>query len=161
LPAPPGLRAIERHERVPLGHDDQPFGFEVPAAGRNGFDLHEQLLQPKGGLFDHIPTDYCLNPLQIRLESVSPGEKFDVPLGVYSQIKVTYKPVNKFHTQTGVLTKSSNLANEQKMLVKNNSRQAQLLTIIEPIPKATDEKIKASLGNGTFEIISPPNRFAF
>jgi hypothetical protein len=67
-----------------------------------------------------------------------------VPLGVFPSLKVTYKPANKFHHQTGVLNKSSNLVNEQKMVVKNNGQKSVLFTILEPIPKATDEKIKAS-----------------
>jgi hypothetical protein len=80
--------------------------------------------------------------LQGHIDTVVSGGKCQVPFGVFPSLKVTYKPANKFHRETGFLSKSSNLVNKQKIVVKNNGQKSILLTIMEPIPKATDEKIK-------------------
>jgi hypothetical protein len=77
------------------------------------------------------------------LKSVASGEKFDCSLGVDPTIKVNYKPVHKYQQQTGVLTKSSVMMNEQKIVIKNTKQEEPIiLTFVEHIPKSTDEKIK-------------------
>ncbi len=39
------------------------------------------------------------------LKSYSPGEEFEYSLGVDPGIKVTYKPIKKFKSQTGMISK--------------------------------------------------------
>jgi hypothetical protein len=40
----------------------------------------------------------------VRVDAVAAGDKFDIPLGVCSDIKINYKPTNKFHHQVPINT---------------------------------------------------------
>lgn len=44
--------------------------------------------------------------------------------------------------QIGTLSKSSVMTREQKMILKNIKAKPVLLTVVESVPKSTDEKIK-------------------
>uniref|UniRef100_A0A7E4VHJ5 Mucoidy inhibitor MuiA family protein n=1 Tax=Panagrellus redivivus TaxID=6233 RepID=A0A7E4VHJ5_PANRE len=81
-----------------------------------------------------------------NINAVFPGEKFKCSLGVDKAVKVTYKPTNNYQTQSGILSKTNSTSNEQRIIVKNTKlNEAVLLTVHEPIPKATDEQIKVKL----------------
>jgi uncharacterized protein (TIGR02231 family) len=82
----------------------------------------------------------------INLKSTSCGEKLECPLGVDKTVKVIYKPTHKFQTQVGMINKNSSSGNEQRIVVKNTKRaEAVLITLHEPVPKSSDEKIKVRL----------------
>ncbi|KHJ90289.1 hypothetical protein OESDEN_09869 [Oesophagostomum dentatum] len=76
------------------------------------------------------------------LKNISPGERFSCSLGVDTALRVEYKPARKYHEQTGLLTKSSSTVNDQLIIVKNSRGDPVLLTVKEPIPRSTDEKIR-------------------
>uniref|UniRef100_A0A914Z259 Protein F37C4.5 n=1 Tax=Panagrolaimus superbus TaxID=310955 RepID=A0A914Z259_9BILA len=82
----------------------------------------------------------------LHLNAVSPGEKFDCSLGVDKAIKVIYKPIQKFHSQSGVFTSVASSGNEQQIIVKNTKRTESIkITLHEPIPKSSEEKIKVRI----------------
>uniref|UniRef100_A0A7E4V1X4 Mucoidy inhibitor MuiA family protein n=1 Tax=Panagrellus redivivus TaxID=6233 RepID=A0A7E4V1X4_PANRE len=82
----------------------------------------------------------------INMKATFPGEKFQCSLGVDKSIKVTYKPTHKYQTQSGMMSKINSAGNEQRIVVKNTKlAESILITVHEPIPKATDEKIKVRL----------------
>jgi uncharacterized protein (TIGR02231 family) len=82
----------------------------------------------------------------INLKSTSCGEKLECPMGVDKTIKVIYKPTHKFQTQVGMINKNSSAGNEQRIVVKNTKRaESVLITLHEPVPKSSDEKIKVRL----------------
>ncbi|KAH7673139.1 Conserved hypothetical protein CHP02231, partial [Aphelenchoides avenae] len=81
-----------------------------------------------------------------HIKAVSVGDKFDCPIGVDPTVKVDYKLAHVFHQQPGMINKSSVTVREQKIVVKNaKQNQLVLLTVVEHVPKATDEKIKVKL----------------
>lgn len=49
-----------------------------------------------------------------------------------------------FAFQVGIITKNSCVAHEQKILLKNTKKNSVIITVEEPIPRSTDEKIKVS-----------------
>uniref|UniRef100_A0A914Y7M8 Protein F37C4.5 n=1 Tax=Panagrolaimus superbus TaxID=310955 RepID=A0A914Y7M8_9BILA len=82
----------------------------------------------------------------INLKSTSCGEKLECPLGVDKTVKVIYKPTHKFQTQVGMINKNSSSGNEQRIVVKNTKRsESVLITLHEPVPKSSDEKIKVRM----------------
>ncbi|KAH7693013.1 Conserved hypothetical protein CHP02231 [Aphelenchoides avenae] len=88
-------------------------------------------------------TNCCV---QVHIDAVATGDKFDCPVGVDSTIKIQYKPANTFQQQSGVMTKTASSLHEQKVLVKNTkTTEPILLTFYEQVPKSTDEKIKVKL----------------
>ncbi|KHJ79197.1 hypothetical protein OESDEN_21163, partial [Oesophagostomum dentatum] len=91
------------------------------------------------------------------LKNISPGERFSCSLGVDTALRVEYKPARKYHEQTGLLTKSSSTVNDQLIIVKNSRADPVLLTVKEPIPRSTDEKIRIRLLNPTIPVIEEIN----
>uniref|UniRef100_A0A914QB56 DUF4139 domain-containing protein n=1 Tax=Panagrolaimus davidi TaxID=227884 RepID=A0A914QB56_9BILA len=93
-------------------------------------------------------TIYVNNSMSaiIKLDSVASGEKMECPLGVGKQVKVAYKPSKSFQSQNGVINKNCHITNEQRIIVTNTKRDEPIIiTIHEPIPQSTDEKIKIKL----------------
>lgn len=93
-------------------------------------------------------TIYLNNSMSanIYLKTTSCGERFECPLGVDKTVKVVYKPTHQYQSQVGTFNKVSSTTNEQRIIVKNNKRsEPVLITLNEPIPKSTDEKIKVKL----------------
>ncbi|KAH7697505.1 Conserved hypothetical protein CHP02231 [Aphelenchoides avenae] len=81
-----------------------------------------------------------------HIKAVNVGDKFDCPIGVDPTVNVDYKLAHIFHQQAGMISKSSVTVREQKIVVKNaKQNQLVLLTVVEHVPKATDEKIKVKL----------------
>ncbi|VDK43459.1 unnamed protein product, partial [Cylicostephanus goldi] len=76
------------------------------------------------------------------ISNVSPGERFSCSLGVDTALRIEYKPVKKYHEQTGLISKSSSTVHDQLITIKNTRNDPVLLTLKEPIPRSTDEKIK-------------------
>ncbi|VDK52008.1 unnamed protein product [Cylicostephanus goldi] len=74
--------------------------------------------------------------------NVSPGDRFSISLGVDTSLHVDYKPVKKFYEQVGYITKGSSMMHDQMIVVKNSQNDPVLLTIEEPVPRSTDERIK-------------------
>lgn len=91
------------------------------------------------------------------IKAISPGEGFTCSLGVDTSVKVECKPAQKFHEevnrwlyrsineQVGLLAKWSMVVHEQHILVKNTkSSENVTVTLKEPIPRSSDEKIRVS-----------------
>lgn len=73
---------------------------------------------------------------------MSPRETFTVSLGIDYSIRVEYKPVLKFHQESGMLSKSSLETRLQKIKLKNTRTEPIKLTILDQFPLSSDEKIK-------------------
>ena len=83
---------------------------------------------------------------KIQLKRTAIGEQFDCPLGEDTTIKIQYRPAHKFQQQIGMINKSAITIHEQKIQIKNTkSTEKILLTILDQIPKSTDERIKVKL----------------
>ncbi|KHJ90290.1 hypothetical protein OESDEN_09870, partial [Oesophagostomum dentatum] len=78
------------------------------------------------------------------MNSVFPGEKFTVFLGVDPAVHIDYKPV-------GIIAKSSSTIHDQPIVVKNSRADPVILTIKEPIPRSTDERIRITLLSPTVQ----------
>ncbi|CAJ0603869.1 unnamed protein product [Cylicocyclus nassatus] len=91
------------------------------------------------------------------ISNVSPGERFSCSLGVDTALRIEYKPVKKYHEQTGLISKSSSTVHDQLITIKNTRNDPVLLTLKEPIPRSTDEKIRIRLINPTIAPIDEAN----
>uniref|UniRef100_A0A915KWP3 Protein F37C4.5 n=1 Tax=Romanomermis culicivorax TaxID=13658 RepID=A0A915KWP3_ROMCU len=78
------------------------------------------------------------------MKAVNTSEDFNVSLGVDPSIKVEYKAAKKFNEESGILTKSSLLTQEQKIGLHNTKNEAIRLIVVEPFPQSTEEKLKVS-----------------
>lgn len=85
---------------------------------------------------------------KINLSEVVPRQIFDVSLGVTPGISVKYLPAKYHKTKKVLVIKTmSKDEYENKITVKNTKKNAVTLTIYEPIPKSTDDKIQVTLIN--------------
>ena len=75
------------------------------------------------------------------MKSYSPKEEFTCSLGVDPALRVTYKPVNKFTSSTGMLSKYTLTTFVQVIEVKNTTQAAANVLVKESIPLSNDEKI--------------------
>ncbi|KHJ85366.1 hypothetical protein OESDEN_14911 [Oesophagostomum dentatum] len=124
----------------------------VPSKNKSAFLTASALIIPINLLCNAVgyllsdfrtrPTSSYLLLFQTFLKNISPGERFSCSLGVDTALRVEYKPARKYHEQTGLLTKSSSTVNDQLIIVKNSRADPVLLTVKEPIPRSTDEKIR-------------------
>ena len=81
-------------------------------------------------------------PIQADIKAVSPQEDFTCSLGVDPAVKVTYKPVNKFREQSGLLNKTSSTTYQQVIEIKNTHNDAIKILVSDQLPLSTEEKIK-------------------
>lgn len=76
------------------------------------------------------------------LKAVSPSEEFDCSLGVDPSVRIEYKAARKFHEESGIISKSSNVTHEQKIEIKNTKAEPIKIFIKEQLPLSSEEKIK-------------------
>jgi len=86
-----------------------------------------------------------------RLETVMPGEKFDLALGADEGISVQHKRVQKFIEQTGLITKSTRITYEYLITIQNNKRTAERIIVSDQVPLSRNEKI-------VVRVQAPPER---
>jgi uncharacterized protein (TIGR02231 family) len=79
------------------------------------------------------------------LKSYSPQEEFYCSLGVDPAIRVDYKPVRKFKSESGILSKSTTTTYVQVIEVKNTTLSAVRVILSECLPLSNDDKIKVNL----------------
>lgn len=79
------------------------------------------------------------------LKSYSPQEELVCSLGVDPAIRITYKPVKKYNTQTGMLSKYSHTTYEQVIEVKNTTQRLANILVKESIPLSNNEKIQVKV----------------
>lgn len=82
-----------------------------------------------------------------NLKSYSPLEEFTIGLGVDPAIRIDYKPVKKFNSQSGGLLsqKTSTQSFHQVIEVKNTSGFVAKLLLVESLPLSNDDKIHVKL----------------
>lgn len=80
-----------------------------------------------------------------EIKSYSPQEEFSCSLGVDPGVRITYKPVKKYKTQTGMLSKYSLTTFEQVIEVKNTTANSIKILVKDSIPLSNDEKIQVKL----------------
>ncbi len=88
-----------------------------------------------------------------RLETVMPGEKFDLALGADEGIAIEHKRVQKFTEQTGLISKSTRLTYEYLITVRNNKRTPARVAVTDQVPLSRNEKV-------VVRVQSPPEREA-
>lgn len=86
-----------------------------------------------------------------RLETVMPGEKFDLALGADEGIALEHKRVQKFTEQTGLISRSTRITYEYLISVQNNKRTPVRVVVTDQVPLARNEKI-------TVRVQAPPDR---
>lgn len=86
-----------------------------------------------------------------RLETVMPGEKFDLALGADEGIAIEHKRVQKFTEQTGLISKSTRITYEYLVTVRNNKRTPARVAITDQVPLSRNEKV-------VVRVQSPPER---
>ena len=73
---------------------------------------------------------------------MSPLEDFNCSLGVDPAVKVTYKPLNKYWEQSGLISKTVSTVYKQVTEIKNTRQEAVKLLMKDQLPLSTEEKIK-------------------
>ena len=86
-----------------------------------------------------------------RLETVMPGEKFDLALGADEGIAIEHKRVQKFTEQTGLISKSTRITYEYLVTVRNNKRSPVRVAVTDQVPLSRNEKV-------VVRVQSPPER---
>uniref|UniRef100_A0A915KZE7 DUF4139 domain-containing protein n=1 Tax=Romanomermis culicivorax TaxID=13658 RepID=A0A915KZE7_ROMCU len=79
------------------------------------------------------------------LKPVNVGERFEISLGVDPSIKVEYTAPRKFNEEYGLLSRSNVVTNEQRIHLHNTKTKMVAVSIVEPLPMSTDEKLKVTL----------------
>ncbi|CAJ0933858.1 unnamed protein product, partial [Mesorhabditis belari] len=82
---------------------------------------------------------------KIQLKSVSPGEHFSTSLGIDPSIKVQLMPSHNRQGETGIISKWNTTVKKQKYVVKNNRKEAVMITIYEQIPRSSNERVVVKL----------------
>lgn len=76
------------------------------------------------------------------MKDVFPQEEFECSLGVDPAIKVTYKPLKKYKTASGIFSKVTSTTYEQVTEVKNTHDYGVKLLVMDQLPRSTDERVK-------------------
>ncbi|CAF1033344.1 unnamed protein product [Brachionus calyciflorus] len=79
------------------------------------------------------------------LNSYSPQEELDLSLGVDPAIRIDYKPVKKYTTKSGLLSKTTSKMFIQVIEIKNTSMNKIKILLSDNLPLSTDEKIQVKL----------------
>ncbi|UJR08438.1 hypothetical protein I4U23_012708 [Adineta vaga] len=79
------------------------------------------------------------------IDNVCPGDTFDLPLGVDTSVKVTYKPVKKVNDIQGLISKVhlENIYHETCLI--NTKLSAVTIFVYEQVPLSSNEKIKIKI----------------
>lgn len=76
-----------------------------------------------------------------RLQTVMPGERFDLALGADEGISVKHKRVNRFVEQTGLTNSGTRITYEYLITIQNNKRTAERVVVTDQVPLSRHEKI--------------------
>jgi uncharacterized protein (TIGR02231 family) len=75
------------------------------------------------------------------MKMTSPGEPFDVYLGIDQAIKIERKLVNKFTDYTGMFTKNVRVTYEFGFTLENTKKTEQRISVQDQLPVSQNEKI--------------------
>lgn len=64
--------------------------------------------------------------------------------GVDPRIKVTYKPLQRYREQSGILSKTVNYTMKQSTVIKNTLSDQAIITLTDHVPRSQEEKLKVS-----------------
>ncbi|HPG38621.1 MAG TPA: mucoidy inhibitor MuiA family protein [bacterium] len=76
---------------------------------------------------------------------VAPTDTFRLALGVDDAIKVERKLVNRFRESKGLLGGKAKVTSEYEIIITNNKRSAETITVQDQYPISRNEKIKVEL----------------
>ncbi len=76
-----------------------------------------------------------------RLDTVMPGEKFDLALGADEGIAVKHKRAQKFIENTGLTNSGTRITYEYLLTIQNNKKTAERVNVSDQLPLARHEKI--------------------
>jgi len=62
--------------------------------------------------------------------------------GVDPRIKVTYKPLQRYREQSGILSKTISYTMKQLTVVKNTLSDRAIITFTDHVPRSQEEKLK-------------------
>ncbi|CAF1450353.1 unnamed protein product [Didymodactylos carnosus] len=80
-----------------------------------------------------------------RIENVSIDEKFDLYLGIDSNVKCEYKPVRKMNEIQGLISKVNHEYIKHETKIKNLKTIDVCIYVYDHLPLSSDEKIKVKL----------------
>ena len=64
--------------------------------------------------------------------------------GVDPRIKVTYKPLERYREQSGILSKTISYTMKQLTVIKNTLSERAIITLTDHVPRSQEEKLKVS-----------------
>ncbi|KAL0567781.1 hypothetical protein V5O48_014218 [Marasmius crinis-equi] len=80
------------------------------------------------------------------MPAVSPQESFDCPLGLDQSVRITYHPVSKKSTTSGLYSKSTSYVYIQRLTVHNTKTiDVPFIKIVDQIPVSEDSAINVKL----------------
>ncbi len=79
------------------------------------------------------------------LNTIVPTDTFRLALGVDDAIKVERKLVNKFTESTGLLGGKAKVTWEYEIILTNNKKSEEIITVVDQLPISRNEKIKVQL----------------
>ena len=62
--------------------------------------------------------------------------------GVDPRIKVTYKPLERYREQSGILSKTISYTMKQLTVIKNTLSERAIITLTDHVPRSQEEKLK-------------------
>lgn len=80
-----------------------------------------------------------------HLDTVMPGEKFDLHLGVDEAIVVSRKVLNRFTENTGITNNGKRVTYDLLVTITNNRKTSEKVLFKEPLPLSRNEKIIVKL----------------
>lgn len=80
-----------------------------------------------------------------RLETVMPGEKFDLEMGVDDAIAVKRKLVNRLTESAGFVSKRTRITYDVLITLQNNRKTAEAVVVKDQVPVSRHEKILVDL----------------
>ncbi|MBN2411512.1 mucoidy inhibitor MuiA family protein [candidate division KSB1 bacterium] len=79
------------------------------------------------------------------LNTIVPTDTFRLALGVDDAINVERKLVNKFTESTGLLGGKAKVTYEYEIIITNNKKSQEVVTVLDQLPISRNEKIKVQL----------------
>ncbi|XP_012937277.1 protein F37C4.5 isoform X1 [Aplysia californica] len=80
-----------------------------------------------------------------ELQAVAPKEEFECSLGVDPGVRVTYKPLVKVNSSSGIISRVKVVSHEQAIEVKNVHNYPVTVAVKDNLPRSLDEKVKVVL----------------
>lgn len=79
------------------------------------------------------------------IDNIGPGNKFEVPLGTDTSIKIDYKPAKKITDMQGLISKTYFENIRREIYLFNTQPTEVIVYVYEQVPVSLDERIKVKL----------------